>query len=176
MITPQELVQIAGSALEIEDRYILGCLAARGDCGGGLLKNQNERYYQFTIWRQLMSRWDAKTEVQKHDLVISCGNGERAAIEIKRWFSANGKRELSGIQRDITKLGESKQCSQAFMMIISVNRPGGTDENLNYLQTKIPCLSRDGAKLYKFPTHDGNMSVEFWVGAWTIPKQSTPEK
>ena len=176
MITPQELVQTAGSALEIEDRYILGCLAARGGNGGGLLANQNERYYQFMIWRQLMSRWDVKTELQTHDLVISYGNGKHAVIEIKRWFSASGDRELPGIRRDITKMVDNKQCSQAFMMIISVNPLECTSGNLAFLQTEIPRLSGDDATLYKFPTRNGNESVEFWVAAWTILNRLTPEK
>ena len=55
------VIEIAGSALEAEDRYVLGCSTATGK-KGGLLRIPNERYYQFVVCRGLLSRWDTIPE------------------------------------------------------------------------------------------------------------------
>ena len=60
-INLSELIKIAGTALEEEDRYILGCSKATGR-HGGILRFSNERYYQFLTLRGLCSRCDANIE------------------------------------------------------------------------------------------------------------------
>jgi hypothetical protein len=56
-----KLIQIAGAALEFEDRYLIGAIAANQAAypgrHGGILqyKFNNERYYQFVVARALVS-------------------------------------------------------------------------------------------------------------------------
>jgi hypothetical protein len=73
--TLAHLIDIAGMSLEAEDRYMLGAVTANrvayeGE-SGGILRINNERYYQFIVARALMSSmpYKVKVEVDSHDLL-----------------------------------------------------------------------------------------------------------
>ena len=94
------LINIAGAALETEDRFCLGAIAANQiaypDEKGGILRINNERYYQFIVARALTSsyRFSATIEIGGHDLVVSYpGNPTKwfAIVEMKRWMSDKGE-------------------------------------------------------------------------------------
>lgn len=66
------LIKIAGTALEVEDRFFLGAIAANqvaypGE-KSGILRINNERYYQFVVARSLASSFPyaAAVEVNSH--------------------------------------------------------------------------------------------------------------
>ncbi len=74
------LIDIAGAALEAEDRFFLGAISANQTAypggKGGILRINNERYYQFIIARALASSFPfaAAIEVDSHDLVLKYPN------------------------------------------------------------------------------------------------------
>ena len=166
-----ELIKIAGAALEQEDRYILGCSKATGK-HGGIMRFENERYYQFLTLRGLCSRCDAEIERALepnqflHDLVMSEDGLPYAVAEMKCWLAGSGEPELPSIRKDVHKLSNAK-CEAAYMIIFSAN-PTGTAENVDWLKGKIPEL---GSKheLYAFPTFDReDQEREFWVAGFQI--------
>jgi hypothetical protein len=89
----KQLVECARRALEIEDRYIANCFKARRWKGSehGICDNVNERYYQFIIWRELMSSfsWRSKTEYELYDLAFFDNETDTliAVAEMKGWWS-----------------------------------------------------------------------------------------
>ena len=93
------LVKTAGLALELEDRYLLGSVAANRQAypgeNGGILRLNNERYYQFIVARSLVSSYPfaAEIEVDFHDLVLRYPGDSKifAAIEMKRWMTSSTK-------------------------------------------------------------------------------------
>ena len=106
----KEFVGKAGQALEMEDRYFLGAMQANKQAypkgNGGILNINNERYYQFVIARALKSsfRYQVSIEKDSHDFVLEdpISTGSRfAVIELKRWMSSGGKKEIAWIIDDI---------------------------------------------------------------------------
>lgn len=163
-----ELVSLAGAALEAEDRYILGC-STISNKKGGLLRFPNERYYQFVVCRGWLSRWDTTPERHLHDAVISVDDGDVATIEMKCWRSDNGEPEISGIRRDIEKL--KKTGWSAFMMIFSANEASQTEGNFAFLYERLPELRACAHKVYSFPTVSpfvADRQVDFWVAGWQL--------
>lgn len=117
----QKLVSIAGHALEIEDHFIAGCVATNPDLYGdgrpqGILRINNERYYQFLIIRSLMSGFPYRVEPERdtHDIALYADKEAKdyAALgELKRWMSSTGEVEIPALRRDIEKLKvRSDQC------------------------------------------------------------------
>jgi hypothetical protein len=106
------LVECAIRALEVEDRHLLSCFKERnwrrGEDGIGIFDNINERYYQFIIWRELMSSfpWRTKTERKGFDFSFYDDSTDKleAVAEIKGWWSFKGEQELPGIKSDLEKL------------------------------------------------------------------------
>jgi hypothetical protein len=88
-----ELVSIAGAALEAEDRYVLGCSTITAK-NGGILRIANERYYQFVACLGWLSRWNTMPELRAHDAVILEDDKEVATIEMKKWLSETGETEV----------------------------------------------------------------------------------
>jgi hypothetical protein len=100
----KEFISLSGAAIEEEDRIILGRSYVRGvPCG--ILRLNNERYYQFICWKACMARWDADVEAHgQHDLVLSVPSetGKLLAVfEMKRWMSPGGETEIPGIRGDL---------------------------------------------------------------------------
>lgn len=161
-----ELVFRAGLGLEAEDRVIIGAGKVRGE-HGGLLRIPNERYYQFAVWRSVLSKWPSVMEQGSYDLIVdNRSNPPVAIIEMKKWLSSDGEVEIAGIKRDVDKL---KKCEaqQRGLMIFSVNP---TDENFSYFENRVFGGKPDKPRsVYSFPTinRDGK-AVEFWVALWLV--------
>ena len=177
------LIDTASKALEAEDRYLLGAVTANkqafGDSTGGILRFNNERYYQFVIARALMSSFPFKTdlEVETHDLVFQ--HLERttkwAVVEIKRWMSATGESEIPGIRHDVDHKLKKADAEHRMMLIISANPTGKTEKNLEFLSERLKSsvlpLADYPDRWYfsKFETVDTEgKGVEFWVAGIEI--------
>ena len=153
----KRLVECATRALEAEeDRYLVGCFKARQwrSRPDGICDNMNERYYQFVIWRELMSsfRCRPRTECQGYDLGFYDPETDRpeAFCEIKGWWSASGKQELRGINRDITdKVGVLG--IPGVMLILTSHRAADAEENFCWLADELG-MSRDDMVTASFRT------------------------
>jgi hypothetical protein len=170
----ERLVYIAGMALESEDRYYLGAIAANKLAyphdQGGILRMKNERYYQFTAARALASSYPygVKVEFDTHDIVLHYPESDKklyAAVEMKRWMSPEGKQEIQGIKSDIQKL-LSAAAEHALMLIISANPPGKTIDNIKNLSDDISLAVYDH---FAFATIDpAGKEVEFWIAGFQV--------
>ncbi|WP_428484094.1 hypothetical protein [Rhodopila sp.] len=128
----------AGAALEAEDRLIMGSGHVRGE-SGGILRLNNERVYQFILWRAVLSSWNAKVEERTHDLVIfdpTDPSKHLAIFEMKKWMAARGLPELPGILTDIKRLNASDAPNTA-LIIFSANDRGDMDKQLTWLEERI---------------------------------------
>jgi len=166
----RDFVIRAGTALEAEDRLIIGAGRVRGETGG-ILRLDNERYYQFIVWRSILPRWGAAVEQNAHDLVIFDDHNRNkyyAIFEIKRWMSGSGRKEILGMKKDIKKL---QQCdaSNAFLVIFSANERNDRITQIDWLENKLFQEMRPEREEYCFNTiNEDAKEVEFWVGAWQI--------
>ncbi len=162
------VIDIAGRALEAEDRYVLGCSTATGK-KGGLLRIPNERYYQFVVCRGLLSRWDTVPEKWGHDAMIFINGEVSTVIEMKCWLTESGLREVRGIRDDVGKLQNAKSKS-AIMVIFSVNPDGQTEQNIEFLGDHVPELKTAAKRVYSFPTIQlfEPDHANFWVCGWQI--------
>jgi len=175
----KKLIQIAGAALEAEDRVLLGSIAANNlaypNENGGILRMNNERYYQFIIARALVSSflYPVEIEVNSHDLVLMDPNNNSkwfAVIEMKRWMSENGTQEIPSILSDIQKL-RSTNAAHNMMMIFSANPKGSTAYQLKWLANELGFSSNNNQtwESYCFPTLDKNGNeLEFWVAGYEL--------
>ncbi len=188
------LVEIAGAALKEEDRLLLKAfrknkIAYPGE-SGGILRLNNERYYQFIVARSLARTfpYPAAVEIDTHDLVLRYpGDKSRwfAVCEMKRWMSSPGGQEIPSIARDFTKLRKCKS-DHSIMMIFSANPlskhspESGTKEQLKFLSDSLgTSLVKDCAewKTYVFPTRNPKgEKVEFWIGAYEVDRTAPGEK
>jgi hypothetical protein len=170
----EELVRRSGFALEAEDRLIMGSATMKGQ-HGGLLRINNEHYYQGVVWRALLSRWLVKVEVDRHDLVIYDDAEPKTyvtAVEMKRWMSVEGNREISGIKEDVGKLRRAT-VRNGYLLVFSANpldRPELTEENMVLLQKDVfgadPPLETQS---YAFRTFDEKRrDREFWIIGWRV--------
>lgn len=169
----ENLIYRAGTGLEAEDRLLIGAGRVRGE-NGGLLRLVNERYYQFIVWRSVLSTWRATVEESRHDLHLADANGLAAIVEMKGWWSPNGEKELPGIGRDLAKL-DSCATPVALLMVFSANPRGTVDEQKRCFEQEVfkgRIVPR--SEIYSFPTfgQEGN-EVDFWVAAWEI-KSAAP--
>ena len=146
----KRLVECASRALEAEDRYLASCFKARHwrSRPDGICDNMNERYYQFVIWRELMSSfpWRPRTERQGYDLAFYDDETDKlvAFAEIKGWWSASGKEELPGINRDMTdKLGILG--IPGVMLILTSQRTEEAEENFCWLADELGVARNDMA-------------------------------
>ena len=158
----KRLIEIGGAALEAEDRFFLGSVAAnpayRGE-KGGTLRIKNERYYQFVVARALASSFPYLAEVEKvdkHDLVL-WRPGDRSApfavVEMKRWMGVGDEAGIPAITENIKKLSGAR-AEHALMLIFSVNPVGTTrrtGDDSGWEHYPFQTLNRDGDE------------VEFWV-------------
>lgn len=184
----RQLIKIAAQALEIEDRFLLGAMTANRKAypdvndgtpraTGGILRINNERYYQFAIARALVSSfpYEAVIERDTHDLVLLDNKDKTkwfAAIEMKRWMSNNGEAEIPGIKHDINeKLAKAKvsgKVPNALMLVFSANEESKTEINLDWLATKL-LTQKDKWVVCQFPTiSPEGKPVNFWVAGYEV--------
>ena len=156
----EKLISIAAYALEQEDRYITGCTTVRQDLYNdgkppGILRFNNERFYQYIIARALMSNYKYKIDVEKetHDIVLL--NGELATPreyvavgEIKRWMSSSGGTEIQHIIRDLHKISEVS----SFLIIVTAWSRVEAEENMEYLRGVLNLNKDNIAGPKSFPT------------------------
>jgi hypothetical protein len=165
----KQLVECAGKALEAEEQYLMNCVSKPGakTTPRGLMQNKNERYYQFVIWRGLLSdpafSCRSMTERYGHDLAFYEGKSERpvAFAEIKGWWSDSGETEIPGIKRDLEKLEMRKV--PGVMLIVTCSYKGNSKANLQWLAGKL------GIDQHRFVTrrfdtaYPGESPMEFEV-------------
>jgi hypothetical protein len=174
------LVECAKRALEEEDRYLLNCFATRhwssGADGIGIFDNINERYYQFIIWRTLMSSfpWRAKTERKGYDLAFyddATGKIE-AVAEIKGWWSDKGEQELPGIKRDLEKL---ELLRIPGVMLILTSQPSDlAEQNSRYLADKLGVSQSDMVTALFHP--NGDVDWQFAVIGFLVVGRPITQK
>lgn len=155
----KRLVECARQALEAEDRYLVNCFKARHwrpwrGRPDGIRDSTNERYYQFVIWRELMSSfpWRPRTEIQGYDLAFYDDQTGKpvAYAEIKGWWSFFGKRELPGINRDLTE--KLRVLGIPGVMLILTSHPTEVaEENFCWLADELG-VSRGDMVIRSFPT------------------------
>ena len=180
----QQLILIARDALKEEDRRILSGIAANPTAypggNGGILRFNNERYYQFIVARALITSsfpLAVTVETDYHDLVLydpkSAANGF-AAIEMKRWMSENGKKEILNIKTDLDKLRRCKK-EHALMLIFSAQPKTvapSKDDNLKWLSEQLGVSDAAGCsawKTYSFTTkNEQGGEFEFWVAGLEV--------
>ncbi len=181
-----DLLDIASDALKNEDTAIRDAMAAnkRAYPGGqgGILRINNERYYQFLVARALALTqafpFPAKVELATHDLVLQYpANPSKwfAVVEMKRWMTESGAPEIPGIIKDMGKL---QQCrgENAMLLLFSTNDRGDASTQLDW-------LSKELADMYGFSAIKGSTSweirrfdtvrpsgkeVEFWVAGYQV--------
>lgn len=163
-----ELIRVCGTAIEQEDRKIRDGVGGRDR--GGILQLNNERYYQFLVWRAATSCWIAEVEygLERYDLALLAeGDHPLAVIEMKRWMSESGYSELQRIADDLRKLQKATTVCK-IMMIFSVNhRPENVDFLTNKMRETVAELSEP--ILYQFDTANiMGKSETFWVSGWEV--------
>ncbi|MGJ0452789.1 MAG: hypothetical protein ACR65T_06100 [Methylocystis sp.] len=125
----KRLLKIAGAALEAEDQFLRKAVAsnpvAYHNEKAGILRFNNEHYYQFVVARALVSslRLAASIEVTSNDLVLKDPNNLNrfAVVEMKRWMSPTHERELAHIHYDVGRLRSASDAEHAFMLVFSAN-------------------------------------------------------
>jgi len=150
----QGLVDCAGRALEEEDRYLTKIADRRHWLSGrvGIRVNDNERYYQFLIWRALMDSFSLRPKVERegrHDFVFYEGEAKRlvAVAELKGWWSDSGEAELPGIRSDMESLGILEV--PGVMLIVTHHAKESAEENLKWLAGELRVSLAD-LKTYAF--------------------------
>jgi hypothetical protein len=151
-VDAKRLVECAGRALEAEDRYLANCFKARHWKGSehGICAWWNERYYQFVIWRELMSSfpWRPELEWNLHDLAFFDNETDTdvpvAVAEIKLWASQSGTSELPAIKADMNALGLLR--IPGVMLIFTAQLSGEAEDNFCWLAERL-AVSRAGAVL-----------------------------
>jgi hypothetical protein len=162
----------AGEALEREDKFIMEAGRARGE-SGGLLRSQQEKFYQFIVWKAVYSKWRAEVEKDSHDLVLLDPTDVKKYLcifEMKNWLSASGLRERPHINRDIqVKLTQCISSDSAFILF-SANNRGAAEEQLKFFERHaFPEIPNPRRKIHCFPTlHPDATEAEFWIAVWPI--------
>jgi hypothetical protein len=170
----KDFITCAGAALETEDRSIIEAGRARGK-HGGLLRSQQEKFYQYVVWKAAYAKWAAEVEKDSHDLVVLDPTDDRkylCVFEMKNWFSVNGKRELPFIIHDINiKLRNCISPNSAFILF-SANNRGAMDEQLRWLEAQVfgeaPPPSRETYCFATVNPYSPTVESEFWIAGWPI--------
>lgn len=173
-----DLIKTAGIALENEDRYLIGAIVsnmqAYKNCSGGILRINNERYYQFIIARALTSSFPFQVQIEKntHDfMLIDSNNNDKAfcVIEMKRYMSPEGNVEIPRIKNDINKILNNTTAPHGMELIVSANPIGNSLKEANYLVGQLGNYSVGQNDIYIFNTIDTKGDrVEFWVAGIEI--------
>jgi hypothetical protein len=161
----KEVIEIGGRALEAEDLELRKIYQRRGQYGG-LLQTDFERYFQFVVWRSLVSKYDAQIECSHEGLLVDLVITQDTVtniFEMKNWREETTTR----ISSDIRRLQNFR--GGGYLLIFSANPKELTDENL-LLVEQLPGIAGQTCK-YMFQTespihHD--KPYEFWFAGWQI--------
>lgn len=161
-----EVITRGGLALQAEDCSIRAAVRHR-DEHGGLVRLQNERFYQFIVWRAILPVWHAEVEREgSSDLIVKKEN-ESHYFEMKKWMSATGNKEIPGMKSDVEKLKKCHKCG--YLIVFSANPAGQTAKNLAYLQCSVSGLEAAARETAIFDTEDQNgQPIQFWLAGWPI--------
>lgn len=174
----KNIVALSSAALEAEDKYIRESLSANSaypNNKAGILRINNERYYQFVIARHLFATLNRHIELEENfiDLVIHSTSSQEdyeVSVEMKRWMSATGNTEIKSIRDDFDKL-KSHNSKHRLMLIFSANpSESSIENNIEYLSKKIdknvnPMLWE--VKHFNTYNSKNNESV-FWVAGYEV--------
>ncbi len=173
----KKIVTIAARFLKKEDDAILNSIKnnqiAYKNKSGGLLRINNERYYQFIIAKGLIAEYEYPIEIEKntYDLVVLDGNRYKTVVEMKRWMSSTGKSEIDGIKVDINNKLLPSDSERALMLIFSANPSSiSIQENVSWLSEKLN-IKYDSNKWHveSFDTLSANgESTVFWIAGIEI--------
>lgn len=164
----KRLVECAWRALRRENDYIEDCFKKcdwrKTENGPGICDNLNERYYQFVIWRELMSSfpWRPRTEKLDYDLAFydDAKNEFVGCAEVKGWWSESGELELQGIRRDLRgKLGIAPK--PGVMLILTCHETEDSEGNLDWLADKLG-VRRSDMVTRSFPVSPGLGDESAW--------------
>ncbi|ABA57640.1 hypothetical protein Noc_1136 [Nitrosococcus oceani ATCC 19707] len=177
----KRLIKIAGTALEAEDRFLREAIAKNRTAYPsekcGILRNNNERYYQFIIWRALVSSFPftARIEIQSHDLVLNYPDDASkwfAVIEMKRWMSSTGEVEIPGIIRDINDKLRPSHAKNTLMLIFSAGPSGTINTEFGWLSKRLGISQVEDCSAwenYYFPTVNRvGEDVDFWLAGYQV--------
>lgn len=170
----QQLCRLAAEGLKLEDK-ILRRLARKNasvysppEEQAGILRFNNEHYYQFLVARHLVGTlpYRVEAEVNKQDLILldPSSNLPLATVEMKRWMSASGEREINGIRQDMEGKLAASPVDQRIMMVFSANPSSVAD--LANLRILAGFLGDDPSKWHQvsFDTiGQSGESFSFWV-------------
>ena len=171
-----ELVNTAGKALEIEDQHILDAVAKNRTAydgeSGGIIRFNNERFYQFVVAKALISTMPYRVgvEIDSHDLVLKnpTTSEKFAVVEMKRWMTGVGNRELPKIRIDIHEKLPRAQSELKLMLVFSANPVGQMLENIEWLSEKL-VVSKDLWVTHCFSTFDQQgVPIEFWTAGYQV--------
>ncbi len=164
------IVELGGQALELEDRFICGCLSRNPVYSGskqafGITYLKDERYYQRLILRALLPSFPYMVKPEYRDghfdiaLLDSSGEGPAALGELKLWMDpAFGA--VPDIVRDIEKLAK-ETCAQ-FVLVFTSAKKGELDGCVEELLKRLQC-SEKKQYLYRFDSEydkDGKGTIE----------------
>jgi len=154
------VVEIAGPALEREDEQVRRALESNSlyprEGYMGLYWNDNERDYQFLIWKALVNSnfpFRVELEKDKRDFTLFDPTGGAVIGELKRWYTSGGQgQNLDGIKNDIRE--RLKEFCPGFMLITTVHDAGQAKANFDFLAKELGDLGmkREDFEIYTFPT------------------------
>ena len=153
----RQIVQIVGPTLESEDREIRSALLSnpfyRGNGAMGLRRVDREAYYQYLVWKAMISSalpFCVVPERDYRDLWICRSPTDLEALaigEMKRFVERNGE-DVVGIEGDLRKL---RMCScPCFELVTTEYDPLGEDQ-VEWLANR---LTLDG-----FPYTKGDFEI-----------------
>jgi hypothetical protein len=123
--------------LEIENRHLASCCKEHHWKGHepSICARWDERYYQFAIWRELMScfRWRPELEWGHHDLAFFDNEADsipEAIAEIRLWGSENGLAELPSMRTDMDKF--KTRTMPGVMLILTAHLAKDAQGNFRY--------------------------------------------
>jgi hypothetical protein len=171
----KEFIECAGTALKEEDRSLVESGRRHGR-PGGLLRAQQEKFYQYIVWKAACEKWPAEVEKDSHDLVFldpTDGTKYLCVCEMKNWFSESGLKELPHIDRDVRiKLNQSI-CPDSVFLLFSANDRGHMDKQLQFFQQRVfadPSF-QPTPETFCFETinpYNPPVLGEFWIACWPI--------
>lgn len=181
----EQIVQLAGKALEQEDRLIRQAILANRATYPGVKygiagKGFREHDYQYIVWRSLLEFFPyiAEREEENHnDLILRYPDANSATpftiIEMKNWWGeedSEWEKEVSAIKSDIDRKLVHCRAEWGIEMVFSANLRGKTEYWLNILSDRLGIMRRG---YYSFPTYNvNNDEIDFWVAVFIVKAPS----
>ena len=176
------IVEIASNALKEEDSYLSNSVKGNSiyanDQTKGILRFNNERFYQYIIAREMLKVYPGYIDLEKdtHDLVIygSESNKYKIVVEMKRWMSSGGASELPGIKSDVSEKLSVSNSDKSLMLVFSSNpdKDKLTEENIKFLTNEIRSVGKVYSSHFeKFPvSYKSEIDNVFWVAGFEIKR------